>query len=134
MATPIACAGAVISRDDGRIVVVRRGHAPSKGLWSIPGGRVEPGESLEDAARREVLEETGLRVELGTVLGRTMLPAVGDDVYDVVDFTATVVGDPDELTAADDAAEARWVSRDECAALPTSPGLFEQLDEWGVWA
>jgi 8-oxo-dGTP diphosphatase len=129
----IPCAGAVVRRDDGRILVIRRGHAPSEGLWSIPGGRIEPGESNEAAAAREVLEETGLTVSVGALLGRVLLPAGADD-YDVSDFAATVVGDPDTLAAGDDAADARWVSRAEFDDLVSAPGLSAELDAWGVWA
>jgi ADP-ribose pyrophosphatase YjhB (NUDIX family) len=129
---PMACAGAVVGRDDGRILVIRRGREPSKGLWSIPGGRVEPGEDLPTAAAREVREETGLTVVVGRALGRVVLPA-GDDEYDVTDFAAEVVGDPDALAAGDDAAEARWVDRSELESLPTSPGLAEHLARWAVW-
>src|SRR5206468_4435057 len=75
------CAGAVVRREDGRMLVIRRGRGPSLGLWSIPGGRAEPGEELRETAAREVLEETGLTVQVGARLGRVLLPA-GDDEYD----------------------------------------------------
>ncbi len=120
-------------RDDGRLLVIRRGQAPSKGMWSIPGGRVEAGESVSDAARREVQEETGLEIAVRRVLGIVELPAA-DGVYEVTDVTATVVGDPDRLSAGDDASEARWVSRTELEALECSPGLVHTLTGWGIWS
>jgi 8-oxo-dGTP diphosphatase len=129
----VPCVGVVVLDQEGRLLVVRRAHPPSQGRWSIPGGRVEPGESLEAAAAREAWEETGLTVRVGAALGRVELPDIAGDVYDVTDFTAAVVGD-DLARPGDDADDARWVTRAELDALPASPGLVETLDSWGVWA
>lgn len=127
------CVGAVILDDDGRLLVVRRRHPPSQDLWSLPGGRVEPGESLIDAVKREVFEETGLAVSVGDVVGVVEIPAGGDVVYDVTDFAATVVGDPAVLLAGDDATDVAWVTRDDLGSLACSPGLAETLASWAVW-
>jgi len=129
----VACVGAIVSDGDGRIVVVRRGQAPSRGLWSLPGGRVEAGETLAQAVRREVKEETGLDVDVQQVIGRIDIPH-GTLVYDVTDFAATVVsGATSSLLAGDDAIDARWVTRPELAALDSTPGLVDTLEGWGVW-
>lgn len=105
------------------------------GLWSVPGGRVEAGESLEDAVHREVREETGLQVELRGIAGHVVLPAArAGDSYVVTDYRAVVApGTSAEPVAGDDAAAARWVSRAELGALACTPGLIESLDAWQVW-
>ena len=117
---PIVCAGAVVRDGDGRLLLVRRRHAPSIGLWSLPGGRVEPGETPVQAAAREVLEETGLQVEVGELLASVH---IGD--YLVHDFAAVVVGGT--LRAGDDATDARWCSFEEAELLPLTPGLLDEL-------
>src|SRR3954454_8406121 len=81
----VPCVGAVVHDGDGRLLLIRRGHAPHEGLWSLPGGRVEPGESAEAAVVREVLEETGLRVRAGAPVGRVRIPA-GEVEYEVTDL------------------------------------------------
>jgi 8-oxo-dGTP diphosphatase len=129
----VPCVGVVVLDGRGRLLVIRRGHAPSAGMWSIPGGRVEPGEGLEAAAAREACEETGLEVVVGAVAGRLELPGIDDQVYDVTDFTATVADPAAVASPGDDATEVRWVTRDELAALDTSPGLVDTLESWRVW-
>lgn len=129
----VPCVGAIIHDDEGRIVVVRRRHAPSAGCWSIPGGRVEEGESLEEAVRREVREETGLDVLVTDVVGVVDIPAGDGDIYFVTDFACTPIDERQPLVAGDDATDAQWVSRFEFTELGCSPGLGEALDSWRVW-
>jgi len=117
---PTVCAGAVIRDGEGRLLLVRRGRAPSAGLWSVPGGRVEVGETPAQAAVREVREETGLDVKVGELLASV---EIGD--YLVHDFAADVVGG--RLGAGDDATDVRWCSFDEAALLPLTPGLLDQV-------
>ena len=124
------CVGAVLHDDAGRLLLVLRGRAPAAGTWSLPGGRVEPGESDAVAVRRELREETGLEVEVGAEVGRVDRPGLGPARYDIHDYACTVAGGT--LAAGDDAAAVRWVTRAELADLTCSPGLVETLTEWGV--
>lgn len=126
----IPCVGAVITDAAGRLLLIQRGHEPGKGLWSVPGGRVEPGESDEQAVIREVREETGLSVAPGRLVGTVRRPGPGGSVFDIRDYAATVTGGT--LAAGDDAADARWAGPGELAALPLTDGLADALTEWGV--
>lgn len=117
-------------RDGRRLLLIKRGHPPGEGLWSLPGGRVEPGETDAAAVVREIAEETGLRVEPGLLIGSVMRPGPGGVTYDIHDYAATFLdGEP---RAGDDAADVRWVTDDELRALPTTDGLVEALTRWGV--
>lgn len=117
---PVVCAGAIVRDARGRLLLVRRGRPPSAGLWSVPGGRVEAGETPAQAAVREVREETGLDVRVGELLATV---EIGEFV--VHDFAAEVLGG--ELRAGDDAADVRWCTFDEAALLPLTPGLMHEL-------
>lgn len=110
-------------------MMVRRGREPAKGLWSIPGGRLEKGEYLNAAVEREVREETGLKIEIDRLLG--IHEVVGDAHYVILDFMAALDG-PEEAVAADDVDEVRWVPLDEVASLDCTPRFCETLRGWGV--
>src|SRR5438128_1137248 len=71
----IPCVGAIVKDSRGRLLLIRRGHEPGAGLWSLPGGRIEPGETDAEALVREMLEETSLTVEPGPLVGRVRRPA-----------------------------------------------------------
>jgi len=126
----VPCVGAIITDADGRLLLVKRGKEPEAGRWSLPGGRVEPGESDHQALVREVREETGLRVRAGRLVGAVERPGPGGTVLDIRDYAATVTGGT--LCAGDDAADARWVSPGGIGELPVSRGLAEALAAWGV--
>lgn len=126
----VPCVGAIITDDAGRLLLIRRGHEPGRGLWSLPGGRVEPGETDEQAVIREVGEETGLSVRPGRLVGAVRRAAPGGMVFDIRDYAATVTGG--ELAAGDDADDARWAAPAELAGLPLTDGLAAALTEWGA--
>ena len=127
----IGCVGAVITDAHGRLLLIKRGHEPGAGLWSLPGGRVEPGETDAEALVREMREETGLVVKPGPLLGRVQRPYADGDVVDIRDYTATVIGGT--LNPGDDAADARWVGAEDLPRLPVTEGLKEILAQWGVF-
>jgi 8-oxo-dGTP diphosphatase len=126
----IPCVGAVIKDGAGRLLLIKRGHEPGKGLWSIPGGRVEAGESDAAALVREVREETGLDVAPGPLVGTVRRPAGPGGEFDIRDYAASVTGG--ELAAGDDADDALWAGPAELDALPMAAGLLDALRSWGA--
>jgi 8-oxo-dGTP diphosphatase len=126
----IPCVGAVVTDERGRLLMIQRGHDPGAGLWSIPGGRIEPGETDEQALVRELLEETNLQVKVGRLVGSVQREGPGGTVIDIRDYAATVTGGT--LRPGDDAADARWVAAAELAVLEVTEGLIEALTGWGV--
>ncbi|MGA8210875.1 MAG: NUDIX domain-containing protein, partial [Nocardioidaceae bacterium] len=126
----------VVHDAEGRLLLVRRGREPARGTWSVPGGRVEPGESDPAATVREVLEETGLRVLVGPLLGTVEREAPGGGVYVIRDHLCRVAADvdPAAVVAGDDAEAAGWFTPAQVHALDTAPGLVEALTGWGVLA
>jgi mutator protein MutT len=128
-AAPEVCVGAIVV-DDGRLLLVRRGHGPAAGDWSVPGGRVEPRETLAEAVVRELAEETGLEGVCGNLIG--WVERIGDDYhYVILDFAVTLL-EGAEPVAGDDAVEAAWVPLDEVAEQRLVEGLAEFLHEHGV--
>ena len=116
---PLVGVGAIII-DDGRVLLVKRGHPPLAGEWSIPGGVLELGETLREAAIREAREETCLTVEASELLGvydRVLRDDDGRTIYHfvLIDFLCCRVAG--EAQAADDADEVRWFTPDEAAGL-----------------
>jgi len=130
---PIPAVSAVIVKN-GRILLVKRGREPNKGLWSLPGGSIELGETVREALAREVLEETSLVVEVGDVASvHHVISRDGDRIafhYVIVSFFARAVGGT--LKPSSDAAEARWVPLGEINDLPTTAGLVERLRSIGL--
>jgi len=127
---PEVAVGAVAVLDDC-LLVVRRGHGPGAGEWSVPGGRVEAGETLHEAIVREVWEETGIEVVVDRFLG--WVERLGDDHHFVIlDFVVGLL-DPDAVpVAGDDAAEVAWVPLHELSEIRLVAGLHEFLTETGI--
>ena len=127
--SPEVCVGALVVVD-GRLLLVRRGRGPGEGAWSVPGGRVEPGETLAEAVVRELAEETGLEGVCGELIG--WVERIGDGYhYVILDFRCTVLEDATP-TAGDDAAEVAWVPLVDVAELALVDGLAEFLHQHGI--
>lgn len=116
----------------GRVLLVRRVNPPDAGCWTVPGGRVEAGESPADAVVRELAEETGLVVRTGRLLGRLDIPGPDPQtVYDVHDYAAYVIGG--SLRAADDAGAVGWFGRRQMEDLPLTADLIGILEGYGAF-
>lgn len=126
---PQVCVGAIATRTN-ELLMVRRGTQPGMGRWSVPGGRVEAGETLAEAVVRELLEETGLHGVCEALAGWTEI--VDDEHHFVVlDFEVTVLDTADPI-AGDDALEASWVPVWTVPELPLVDGLAEFLADQGI--
>ena len=135
-ATPEVAVGAVAVHDDA-ILLIRRGRGPSKGDWSVPGGRVEPGETVYEAVVRETYEETGLEVVVDRFLGWVERIGPADDStpdyhFVILDFAVTVLDPLQTPVAGDDAVDVMWVPFTELSDKRLAPGLHDALHDMGV--
>jgi 8-oxo-dGTP diphosphatase len=129
MNRPEVCVGA-IAIDNERLLMIRRGRGPAAGEWSVPGGRVEGGETLAEAVVRELAEETGIEGVCNELVG--WVERIGDDYHHVIlDFFVTVL-EGHKPVAGDDAAEAAWVPLDQVVELPLVDGLAEFLHDHDI--
>jgi 8-oxo-dGTP diphosphatase len=127
--TPQVCVGAV-AVDDAHLLLVRRGRGPGAGEWSLPGGRVEPGETTAEAVVRELAEETGVEGVCGGLVG--FVERIGPDHhYVILDFHVEVL-ERTPPVAGDDAAEAAWVPLSDVAEMRLVEGLAEFLHEHDI--
>jgi mutator protein MutT len=126
---PEVCVGAIVVADE-QLLLVRRGRGPGAGEWSVPGGRVEAGETLAEAVVRELAEETGLEGVCGELVGWVERIST-DHHFVILDFAVTVL-EPGEPSAGDDAAEVAWVPLGDVAERRLVEGLAEFLHQHGV--
>lgn len=127
----IPCVGAVVVDESGRILLVQRANPPAQGRWSVPGGRVEPGETHERAVLRELAEETGVSGQVVREVGTVLRTAPAGGTYVIRDYLVRVPP-ASRVAAGDDAAAAGWFTEEELRGLDTSPGLVEALESWGI--
>jgi 8-oxo-dGTP diphosphatase len=128
---PILGIGAIIL-DRERVLMVERGQPPLQGYWSLPGGALESGETLEEGLRREILEETGLQIQprgVVEIFERIMRDAAGRTEYHyvIVDYLCRVTGGT--LCAASDCANARWVPRRALRSLNITEGTLPVIEK-----
>lgn len=123
-------ASAVVRDAENKVLLVLRSREPDAGCWSVPGGRVELGESLEDAAVREAFEETGLHVAVEREVWSLDVSNGPDETFEIHDFLAHVVGG--DLVAGDDAADVGWFGLQEMEDMPLTPDLVAYLTKHGV--
>lgn len=132
MSSPQVAVGGVAVHA-GRILLIRRGHGPAAGTWSVPGGRVHHGETLHEAVVREVAEETGLPVAVERFLG--WVERIDDDNgshFVILDFAVTALEPDQTVVAGDDALEAAWVPLGDLGDRTLAPGLLDFLEESGA--
>jgi 8-oxo-dGTP diphosphatase len=128
--SPVVGVGAVVIKD-GKVLLVKRGVDPNKGLWAIPGGSLNLGETLQEGAEREILEETGITIKANEpVYSFDFFERDGDGRvrfhYVIIDMIADYISG--EVQGADDALEARWVSSLELKDLQVSRNTIKILD------
>ncbi|HXQ60839.1 MAG TPA: NUDIX domain-containing protein [Acidimicrobiales bacterium] len=128
---PVVAVGG-IAVVEGALLMVQRARPPGVGRWTVPGGRVEPGESVVAAVERELMEETALAVRCGPFVGWAERRGM-DHHFVILDFEVTVTGETTP-TAGGDAAAAVWVPLAEVVALDLVEGLEDFLIRHGVLA
>ncbi|HNZ64673.1 MAG TPA: NUDIX hydrolase [Smithella sp.] len=124
-----------ITVKDGNVLLVKRGIEPSRGLWAIPGGTLKLGETLQECAVREILEETGVRIRVGSCVYVFDFIERDDQRkikfhYVIVDFAADYLSG--EVKGADDALDARWFSPEDLKSFPVAANTINALTSLGI--
>lgn len=123
---PQLSVAAIVFDTQSRVLLVQRGQPPAEGLWSIPGGKVHYGESLENACKREVMEETGIDIEPGPLV--EIIERITEGFHYVIldyrAYTTAKTEQPPTPTAASDVKDARWVTLSELEHYDTTEGLI----------
>jgi 8-oxo-dGTP diphosphatase len=122
--TPVVAVGGFVFDREGRVLLVERGTPPGVGLWTVPGGKLDPGETLVQGVAREVREETGIVVEVGTLA--CVVEHISDGYhYVILDYVARPIGGT--IGPASDVTAAKFVDEAELATLPLTNGLAELI-------
>jgi 8-oxo-dGTP diphosphatase len=126
---PLIGVGAVVFGDEDRILLIKRGKAPHYGRWMVPGGTLEWGETLEEAAIREVREETGIEIEIETFVELIEAITPGEDGFHfvIMDYAARAVSGV--LAADSDALDAVWASLESLDTFDLTPELLRVIDK-----
>jgi len=126
---PTVAVGCFVFNAATELLMIQRGKEPGLGLWTIPGGRVEFGESLATACQREVKEETGIDVKIGDMV-TVFEPVFGDYHYVIIDYLGTPVPGTSLIPeSGDDASDARWVAIDQLSELPLTSNLLPVVNQ-----
>lgn len=124
---PRVAVGGVIFDDKDRVLLVKRKNPPNQGMWAIPGGKVKFGETLDEAIKRELKEETSLEVKPTKLLAIVEIIKEGFH-YVILDYICEVIGG--ELKPASDALDARFLSLEEIKREKVSPSTVEMLEKY----
>ena len=124
---PFVAVGGVLFHEN-RVLLVKRGKSPAKGLWAIPGGKINPGEQMKDALKREFMEETGIEIKVGDVVYVFDAIDIPDFHYVIIDFAVEIIsGKP---RAGDDAEEVKWFKKEELREFPVAPATIKLLRKY----
>jgi len=128
---PKVAVGAVIFNKE-KVLLVRRSNPPAQGMWAVPGGKIDPGETMQQALTREIKEETGLDIEVGEIVYVFDVIKHNEQNeisfhYVIIDFLCRLKGG--RLQAGDDAREARWIARDDLKVLNVNEKTRSMLRE-----